>query len=267
MGQRHQIFLKIVNPVEHMTKYARISPSEKAELIKEFGTGKYSILAYHDQWLYGRSALQTAMNLLKFAKQFTVEEKTKDSRANTSPICPYGIESKYKTSEKLSSAIGFIMNYRPIKTDYSSAGIGESFYIGKTDEGINFDFTLGDNNDGITIIDMVENKYCFMNINTQRRNAHSASQLPQYKPSTAKQYVKAYYGETEGTINDYYIKDKTPKEIEKVLAYNKRMNAKCYKPFEKFELLTIDEIKEMFSTMEMFKPKPKGTKITLFEKK
>ncbi len=73
MGQRHQIFVRIPNP----TKYGHYnSAKEKTEAEKEFGTAETTILAYHNQWLYGRGALQNALNLLNFSKQFPKESKT-----------------------------------------------------------------------------------------------------------------------------------------------------------------------------------------------
>ena len=272
MGQRHQIFVLIPNPVKHL----RLDNTEKVRLQKEFGTKEFSIIAYHNQWLYGRSALQNAIALLNFGAQFTKEQKTttKGWNAYDCPFTPNGMGSKFDTPEKITTAIGFIMNYRPVKTPYLDAGIGGSWYIGKTDEGINFDFTRGDNNDGITIIDLIENKYCFMNIYEQRIDSHSASQLPMLKPVKADDYVRAYYGETEETINDYYIKDKTPKQIAEILADNVKHNVKCILPFKKFGVLTLDEIGAMFDKMEAFKLRDdskkalaKGTKIKLFEKK
>lgn len=251
MGQRHQIFVKIANPVKHM----RLQPKEKTALIKELGNKDYAIVAYHNQWLYGRSALLNCLNLLLFGSQFSKEEKTSDKgfAGYDCPFAPKGMEQKFNTMELITNAIGFIMNFRAKNTDWLSAGIGGSWYIGKSDEGINFDFTRGDNNDGITIVDLVENKYCFMNINgnyTDEGLAYSASDLPSLKPVGAADYVKAYYGETVETINPYYLenaKDKTPKQI---IAGIVKVNKKALKGFENFEVLTEAELKVMFSEMK-----------------
>ena len=280
MGQRHQIFVYIPNPVKHIAPviYPKDSAdvilkkqNETKKLIKEFGDKDYSILAYHNQWLYGRSALLNAINLLKFGKQFDIQTKTSDKgyKGYDCPFTPNGMK-RFDTPEKITTAIEFIMNYKPTNTEHSGdAGFGGSFYIGgnEWDEGINFDFTRGDNNDGITIIDLIHNKYCFMNISEQNKKGTNVYRLTQYFPCSAKEYVKAYYGESLDTINPYYIKDKSKEEIKKILEYNRKANLKCYKPFEKFDVLSIDEVKDMFSTMELFNKKPKGQKITLFEKK
>lgn len=71
MGQRHQIFVKIVNPVKAQYNTSSIT----AEMKKLCGTGDYAILPYHNQWLYGRSALQHALNVLIHASQFSKKDK------------------------------------------------------------------------------------------------------------------------------------------------------------------------------------------------
>ena len=55
MGQRFQIFITVVNPVKLKRNYA--SKEDKAKARKIFGSGKYTMLAIHHQWLYGRSAI------------------------------------------------------------------------------------------------------------------------------------------------------------------------------------------------------------------
>ena len=61
MGQRHQIFIHTVNP--YHTEYDK---SKKAELKEMFGTDKTTVFAFHNQWLFGRSALLSALNVLEF---------------------------------------------------------------------------------------------------------------------------------------------------------------------------------------------------------
>lgn len=283
MGQRHQIFVKIINP----TKYLKTKdPNETKKLIEQFGTGEFSILTYHNQWLYGRSALQNAINLLQFGSQFNRDEKTTDKgwSGYDTPLSPKGIENKFNTLEKLTEVIGFVMNFRAVKTDWLEAGFGGSWYIGNEGEGINFDFTRGDNNDGITIIDLVENKYCFMNPFDQRTGklGHSASDLPKMKPVSAKDYVMAYYGETVDTLNPYYIKQgagaEKPQTPQQVVDRQIEVNKKAYELFGRFEVLTMGEIRKMFGRMKQLSVKAKtekagkerkqhGEKITLFKKK
>lgn len=251
MGQRHQIFVKIANPVNHL----RLQPSEKKELEKELGTGEFAILAYHNQWLYGRSALHSAIGLLQFGKQFDREKKV-DPKSWGAYDCPFtigGMGADFNTLEKITSGIAFVMNFRPKNNGSKDAGFDKSFYIGKEDEGINFDYTIGDNNDGITIIDLVENKYCFMNIYKQDLERYDVMRLPELKPVSAKEYVACYYGETIETTNPYYFGDhdrskvtKTIDQQQKIVDANIKLNCKVAKGFDKFELLTKREVDAMF---------------------
>ena len=101
--------------------------------------------------------------------------------------------------------------------------------------------------------------------NEDNELCNSASDLPYLQPATARQYVSAYYGETIETINPYYIEDyvanssekkrKTPKQIEAVLKGFVKTNTRLAKQFDKFELLTIADLKKMFPKMEQLNKK------------
>lgn len=252
MGQRHQIFVKIANPSKHF-----YDATEKAKAEKQFGKGEYAILSYHNGWLYGRSALETALRLLNFGKQFTKEQKTsKDAwDGHNSPIAVKGMMNRFDSVDKLTQAIAFVLNFRPTKNNNrNEAGFDSNFYIGETDEGINDNYTLGDNNDGITIIDLIENKYCFMNINTYGNEDelnYSASDLKPFEPVNAHEYVKAYYGESIETCNPYYFergKGKTQQEVIEILI---KENAKLHTKFKGFGLLSKSEVKGMFPKVKL----------------
>lgn len=263
MGQRHQIFLKIANPI----KFARFNTNElKAEAIKQFGEGEFTILAYHNQWLFGRGALQNALPLLRFAKQFTKAVKS-DTEAWGAYNCPFsinGMKRNFNIAE-MTTNIGFIMNYRPINTAWLDAGIGSSFYLNNTVPEMRLDFTIGDNNDGITIIDLVENKYCFMNIYDQDKESFNVSKLQELKPVNARTYVGAYYGETIEATNPFTFGDHdrtkvtmTVKKQQKIVNRQIKINTTIAKGFDKFEVLTLDELQVMFDTMVITKKKAKA---------
>jgi len=259
MGQRHQIFVRIPNPVKNF--YGNAEVIKKLE--KEFGTADTTILAYHNQWLYGRSAISNCLRLLKFSSQFSKSSKI-NGDAFEGYDCPFtikGQKNNFDTIDKITEGIAFIMNFRPVKTTWLDAGIGSSRYIGKEDEGIREDFTLGDNNDGITIVDLIENKYCFMNIYEHDKKAeHGISSLPMLKPLNARAYVSAYYGETIETTNPFYFGDhdrskvtKTKQQQQKIVNANIKINDKAFKGFEKFEVLTLAEVQTMFTKMKLVK--------------
>lgn len=268
MGQRHQIFVRIPNPAKNL--YAQ--PKEKKELEKEFGTADTTIIAYHNQWLFGRGAISNCLRLLQFGSQFSKSSKT-DGKDYGTYDCPFtinGQKGNFNTVDKIINGIAFAMNFRPVKTAWLDAGIGSSFYIGKEDEGIREDFTRGDNNDGITIVDLIENKYCFMNIYEQDKEAeHGIRSLPKIKPLNARTYVSAYYGETIESTNPYYFGDhdrskvtKTKVQQQKIVNANIKLNDKAVKGFEKFGVLTLAEVQAMFTKMKLVnKPTKKAVEV------
>jgi hypothetical protein len=259
MGQRHQIFVRIPNPAKNI-QY--LSDAERKKLYKEFGKAETTILSFHNQWLYGRSALQQCMNLLSFAKQ--IDNKTKLDKdawgCYDSPITVKGQQTNFNSADKIINAIKFILNFRPTDKPWLASGIGGTFYLDENE--LREDFTGGDNNDGITIIDTITNKYCFMNIYSQDKEAtHGISSLPSLLPLTAHQYVSAYYGETIETTNPYYferIKGVTTEKKQKVVNSNIKTNKIALKGFEKFEVLTLAEIQKMFKKMNLIPKKVKA---------
>ena len=254
MGQRHQIFIKIANPAKFMSG----DTATKTELKKLFGNGKYTILPFHNQWLYGRSALQSCLNVLTHCSQFDKETKTttKGYGGSTTPFSPNSLSYTFRDHKKYIDTIAFIMNYLPVNTDFNTAGLLGAWFLGYDEPEMRNDFRMGDNNDGITIIDSIENKYCFMNINEWKdrekgERVNSASDLPYLTPVSAHDYVKCYYGETPTTLNSYYVEkeadNKTPAEIAKEF---KNENAKLVRQFKKFGVLTMDEVLTMFPKVE-----------------
>lgn len=253
MGQKHQIFVKIANPFYH------ISDVKGFDTAKLFGKSEFTILPFHNQWLFGRSALQVALNLLNHGFQFNREEKTitKAWGGNHTPICPNGMKYDFANPDKLTSAIAFILNYIPVKTISNEAGLLNAWYMGKEEPEMREDFRMGDNNDGITIIDVVENKYCFMNIISANDGdrVNSASDLPYLFPSSAHDYVKCYYGESPSTLKQYHIdraKERTVNPLDaKGLAKEFRNdNAKLVRQLAKFQVLTLDEVLAMFPKVQ-----------------
>ena len=260
MGQRHQLFLHTINPVHEILKYNKHTQKEIAYLKRFFGTNETTILAFHNQWLFGRTALQIALNALEHSSQFTVEKKTNENRgAYNTPFSKAAISFSFNTKDKFINAIEFILSWLPKKTSFNDAGFIHTFCI-NDDWGITDDFTAGDNNDGITIIDTINNKYCFMNIYEKDDNIRNdVFDLPELVPVSAHDYVSAYYNEVPENLSDYWEKEAIArnKTLEEWCLSNKKENDKLVKKFKKFELLTIDEIAIMFPKMKIIK---KGNK-------
>ena len=80
-------------------------------------------------------------------------------------------------------------------TFLNSECIEDGKYDSKWDMRLNF--TMGDNNDGISIIDTIERKYCLMNISTYDMEYACVNRLKSLIPSSAEDYVHAYYPEQD----------------------------------------------------------------------
>lgn len=254
MGQRSQILVQIPNPVEDLYFSDK---AEQKKAIEILGNGKTTILSYHNQWLFGRSSLQQCLALLEFANNFTKKEILKKN-GDLFDV-PFSVSGymKFNTIERITNAIGTIMNLRPKNTEWLKAGIGESFYIGSHEYDIELreDFTRGDNNDGVIIVDMINKKYCFINPYPKHKYGlkFSVRDLPKCKPFDAHTYVKCYYGETLKTIQPYKLENKTEEEKLKLLNDNIRINGELANQFKGFKVLTIEELDVMFPKMNLIK--------------
>jgi hypothetical protein len=253
MGQRVQILVQIPNPVKHL--YFK-DKAEKQKAIEVLGNGKTTILSFHNQWLFGRGALQQCLSLLQFANNFT----KKDLLGNHSSLydVPFSVTgfNNYNTIEKITKAIAFIMNFRPNNTEWLSAGVGASFYIGTDEYDIELreDFTRGDNNDGVIIVDMINKKYCFTNpYSKSREKKYDVRNLPMCKPFDAHSYVKCYYGETIKTIKPYHLENKTKEQQLELVKYNIKVNGELANQFKGFKVLTLEELDMMFPKMNLIK--------------
>lgn len=252
MGQRHQIFIQTVNPAK-VFQDDQITPEQK-ELL---GDEELTILPFHNQWLYGRSALKNALNVLISASQFSPEDKMKlngfGGPYNT-PFSFKGLDSRQRFASNFEAYIKtmeFIMNYNQAACEPSiSAGLFGGFYLGEHDRKICEYFDRGDNNDGITIIDAVNCRYCFMNIYGQDITDNSSSKLPSMTPVDAAAYVRAYYPEDKLSEYDRKRCEEKGESVDEVLRSYAEGNALLIKQFENFEVLTVPQLIDMFPKME-----------------
>ena len=59
MGQRHQTYIYVKN----------MNNGKDKKDNQEFGTGETTVLAFYNQWLYGRSPLFECAKVLRFAEE------------------------------------------------------------------------------------------------------------------------------------------------------------------------------------------------------
>jgi hypothetical protein len=158
MGQRHQIYVALSK------KHPDVQKGEKR------------VIGIHSQWLYGHTAARLCERFLKFI--IMGKSQRADHCGDYSPfVCGDGNET-----EVLKSIYG---------CDPAN-GYFQKLY--NLEDGEPEDPRLGDNNDGITVFDLrrlTGNRgrigYCFVSF------GHKG--LPEMKPLSARQYVRAYYPE------------------------------------------------------------------------
>lgn len=247
MGQRHQVFLRTLNPVKVLDR--RIPKEKKKEYQKKFGTGKYTVLAFHHQWLFGMSAVFNAAKVLDFAERLNKKGKKNDY---------YDVFSEGGMGYSFYSVEEFVQvvrNLMAIVTDPDHPrGVGiENFWLLNDEEPEMKDsYDIGDNNDGITIIDLISRKYCFMNIGGDSR----VEVLPRDTPVSAKEYVRGYYPTSKEDFDAYFkvaeysqedIEDEfKDSSMEEQIAENIKFCKKGLKRMELFEVLTKSEINKIF---------------------
>jgi len=261
MGQRSQIYIRIPNigkmwaeklEVESTDAWSDdISGFVKNNEVydkwkKMYGIGDTIIVAFHHQWLYGRSFVMVASNLLFAIKNI----KSSSDYSNM-------FHQKFDHSNP-NYPIEWMQNYMQNFFDYelsnyTRAGIERMTllneeHIEDNDLIYSEDFTNGDNNDGVLLMDFTNDilKYCFININT-----YGADETFKYLcPVDANAYIKTYYSEDLKKLiseNDTL----SIKEVENLLKNNISINKKFIKRFKSFNhVLTVDEIINMFPKMK-----------------
>jgi hypothetical protein len=232
MGQRHQIFIKTENPVykENTRIYDK---AEMKKLRKLFGRKKHTVIPLHHQWLYGRSAPAMLWSILNATNPKTM--------GSNNPF-----HSEYYIYRGIDDYIQDIMSMVQVNTcPLSPRGIGieRMHFLLEDDYTImREDFTMGDNNDGVLIIDAIERKYCFMNVSEHWQNeieSTSISYAPYLVPLSAREYMDCYYPETAERIDNDNENHNTN------ILNNMKLEKLIQKDFEP-SVLTLKEVKKIF---------------------
>lgn len=194
MGQRHQIYIQL--PAKF---YFEGNPNNKPA----------RVIGLHHQWLYGHSALSSLQRLLTFIS------KQGD----------YGPIGRGQGEE-----------IEVIKAIYACDWTSGYFHgvHDISDETSCIDPREGDNNDGITIVDLSGKapKYCFMSVH--HLEGRHGDKTPVLKPLSAKQYLAAYYSKSD--IEEFDQEDQS--KVEELLSFFN---------FEK--VLTTAQVRKIFPAM------------------
>jgi hypothetical protein len=214
MGQRHQI-------------YIRMNTKEGPK-----------VLGYHHQWLFGKTAVETLIRALTFAKA--------DAQ------CNYGVLNRgYDGGRDASRAFeavlsvdvssGYYHNVYPFQFNPQD----ESDY----EEAALTDPRQGDNNNGITIIDLTgkKPKYCFMSVHHLECLADGEAEKRAetdlvLEPLSASTWLDLHY--PTNSKHDMY-KSWKGAEVGKNIAYCSSLKRKL----SKVKVLTRDEVAAIFPKM------------------
>lgn len=211
-----------------------------------YGEEDTMIVAFHHQWLYGRSFVATAIKLTLLGKIYFSKRDRDNIFLSEYWKEGYSFEEKgHINLEDPHSLINWLDTYLANMFDhelsqYSQGGITH-FTLLNAEHEVQYpwryydSFLHGDNNDGVLFVDftnLVEKKpkYCFMNI-----NSHKSKVFPEMEPVGAANYLEEYY---------------PAKEKE----HNKDINALFEKRLEGYSVLSVEEVIQMFpETKSKFK--------------
>ena len=230
MGQRSQIYLRIKNPMKNKEYVATLDDKGIVAAKLVFGNKKVSILPYHHQWLFGLTFVGMVHNILSearknysnpfhpFSSNFNFNTYPKNFLGHTKKNVVSNTNVQH-TLDLVNHFISFQGN-KDIAEKTGRYGFERFTYIGLehidlatgkvSQKGTHAqnDCTVGDNNDGIAIIDLIEQKYCFVNIfDYDDDDADGIYSLYSMQPLEAKVYTKAYYPDIDDLEKVLFAKD------------------------------------------------------------
>ncbi|KAK0242739.1 hypothetical protein EDD85DRAFT_300916 [Armillaria nabsnona] len=180
MGQRHQVFAI-------------------AKVIPKGDTRAYyrCVAAWHHQWCYGTLPLKATRRFLTLLEQKDNAEIVLDEIRRVQN--KYGRwREKPELPDLPCSYISFLMGsaWNVDLEDPADPYFHRGTFLGSILEA-DMGSTEGDNNDGITVIDVsdpLKPAYCFVSVN----GLEAAGDVPDMTPLSAEQYVRAYYPKEDG---------------------------------------------------------------------
>jgi len=181
MGQRHQLFI-----------------------IGKINNRYRGFAAIHHQWLYGATALKVCFRLLHIfqapVNRLALQHELR--WAKTLQKSDWELEG-----EKLKDFLPFPFIHTCL-TIGASFNPAEEYYHMVHPLPFNLDFDGGDNNDGITIIDITDPdhvRYCFVNFKPSESDYESDDDAyPLMTPLSASQYLRSYNNENDTNYTDAF---------------------------------------------------------------
>jgi hypothetical protein len=230
MGQRHQIYVRLPKKF-----YNKGNQNNREE----------TTIGIHHQWLYGSTALRQLSNLLTFVKNQTeyspLGDKGGVGEAMDALVAIYSVDIQH----------GYFHAVCPLWGDEED---GESKVGTPGDECS--DPTKGDNNNGITVIDLSgkEPKYCFMSVGHLECLAEGQDEnYTNFKPMSAEDYLLLHYPDykTKKVCGcEYCLKDtKLKASHDKQTVETGKYYQKLIEFFADYKLVTNKDIERIFPAL------------------
>ena len=201
MGQRHQVYLRL--PAKY---YNEKNPNNKPE----------TTIGLHHQWMWGARAIKMLKNLITYHTNSDEYGAFKNSIAGEP-------QSTFEALYSVDAEDGYNHRVHTLDQDCCENPL------------------LGDNNNGITIIDMSNPEkpaYCFMSIHhLECLDDSKEAEAENFKPYDVKEYIGLHYPDW----------NKETKDPEEVKFYGDVKKSVEY--LENFDLLTIERVYEIFPRM------------------
>lgn len=205
MGQRHQVYLRLPK-----IYYNKDNGNNKPE----------TTIAIHHQWLFGVTALKLLKNFLTFAE---IDLKDTYSRLKTNHSDALDI-------------LAHAYSFNASEGYYSGVYKFDSAEDKKAKVKITDDPTQGDNNNGITIIDLTGKSptYCFLSIaGLETLHEGKGKSYDNFYPIDTKTWVELHYG------NGWQGKDKAPEGAVDAVNF-----------LSKYKTITPERLKEIFPKLK-----------------
>lgn len=227
MGQRHQIYLRL--PAKYYNE-------------GNVNNRDAQTVGLHHQWLYGKTALESLSRALTFFKERLSDKFYKEDPFFNPAVAAKALQCLYSVNP----ATGYFHNTHILRESNDDEGWSSG---GK--EGWHPECQApenGDNNDGITVIDISGDKirYAFVSIG----HIEGEGKQPAVgKPLTAKEYF------------DHYYPAKTRNEKSDLDDLKWFAEGDALAEFiDSFELLTTAELKKIFPKSKLFKAERQAAK-------
>lgn len=229
MGQRHQIYIRLPKKQYSQSNNPNNRPAITVGL--------------HHQWLYGRRAVLSLAQALKFLKlNLTQDDGNIDCKYIFNPS---EAADMVKAVYQVDIDEGYyhrvhLMRDNDDDSNWSNGGRDSWYECCQRPED-------GDNNDGITVIDLSgkQIKYAFLSV----RHLEGEIDPEVGKPMSALEYFNCYYPKA---TRQKELKNSKPEHKADNLAFFLSALEAC-KYAQEFKVLTRAELKKIFPKSELFK--------------